>query len=238
MIEENKVWKHFTGYKNIEADPDSMVVLLIEREDGWRCLDHAIKGTSKWKSAHDTPEEKIIGYYEVRLDSYTRCRHKVLEAIESIPTDFKGEAAVLWEFGRETEDGYEKTIEDAFKCSDVRESHVVYHIEDETKRGPVYITGYHILPDRFYAKFEDGTVKDTDFDPYRTCGKPKKKPKNSIEIKRNNDDTHKVIVTRNGERESYSIDAPEVKEYSDLIQFQLRLMKSTNAGSSKVSFAE
>ena len=36
MIEEKKVWKRFTGYKNIEANPDSVVMLLIEMEDGWR----------------------------------------------------------------------------------------------------------------------------------------------------------------------------------------------------------
>lgn len=235
MIEENKVWKHFTGYKNIEADPDSMVVLLIEKEDGWRCLDHAIKGTSKWKSSYDTPEEKIIGYYEVKLDSYTRCRHKVLEAIESIPTDFKGEAAVLWEFGRETEDGYKKTIEDAFKCSDVRESHVVYYIGDETKRSPDYITGYHILPDRFYAKFEDGTVKEMDFDPYRTCGKPKKKPKNSIEIKRQKDDSLIVIVRKDGQRTTLPFDSPDLDIYRPGLDWMKEQMLSMNAGSAKIS---
>ena len=235
MIEENKVWKHFTGYKNIEADPDSMVVLLIEKEDGWRCLDHAIKGTSKWKSSYDTPEEKIIGYYEVKLDSYTRCRHKVLEAIESIPTDFKGEAAVLWEFGRETEDGYKKTIEDAFKCSDVRESHVAYYIGDETKRSPDYITGYHILPDRFYAKFEDGTVKEMDFDPYRTCGKPKKKPKNSIEIKRQKDDSLIVIVRKDGQRTTLPFDSPDLDIYRPGLDWMKEQMLSMNAGSAKIS---
>lgn len=236
MIEENKVWKHFTGYKNIEADPDSMVVLLIEREDGWRCFDHAIKGTSKWKSAHDTPEEKIIGYYEVRLDSYTRCRYEVLEAIESIPTDFKGDAAVLWEFGRETEDGYKKTIEDAFRCSDVRESHVVYSTEHEGMPGPKYITGYHILPDRFYAKFEDGTEREIDFDPYRMCGKPKRKPKNSVEIKRQKDDTLKVTIRKDGQRTTYPIDAPELEPYRVTIDFLKEQLLSMNAGTAKLSF--
>ena len=235
MIEENKVWKHFTGYKNIEADPDSMVILLIEREDGWRCLDHAMKGASKWKSAHDTPEEKIIGYYEVRLDSYTRCRHKVLEAIESIPTDFKGEAAVLWEFGRETKDGYKKTIEDAFRCSDVLESHVVYSTEHEGAPGPKYITGYHILPDRFYAKFEDGTVREIDFDPYRTCGKPKKKPKNSIEIKRQKDDSLIVIVRKDGQRTTLPFDSPDLDIYRPGLDWMKEQMLSMEAGSAKIS---
>lgn len=236
MIEENKVWKHFTGYKNIEADPDSMVVLLIEREDGWRCLDHAIKGASKWKSAHDTPEEKIIGYYEVRLDSYTRCRHEVSEAIESIPTDFKGEAAVLWEFGRETEDGYEKTIEDAFKLSEVRESRVAYCLGHAGMKGPSYITGYHILPERFYAKFEDGTVKNMDFDPYRMCGKPKRKPKHSVEIKRQKDDTLKVTISKDGQRTTYPIDAPELEPYRGTIDFLKEQLLSMNAGTTKLSF--
>ena len=235
MIEENKVWKHFTGYKNIEADPDSMVVLLIEKEDGWRCLDHAIKGTSKWKSAHDTPEEKIIGYYEVRLDSYTRCRHEILEAIESIPTDFKGEAAVLWEFGRETEDGYKKTIEDAFKCSDVRESRVAYSTEHEGASGPKYITGYHILPDRYHTKFEDGTVREMDFDPYRTCGKPKKKPKNSIEIKRQKDDSLIVIVRKDGQRTTLPFDSPDLDIYRPGLDWMKKQMLSMNAGSAKIS---
>ena len=235
MIEENKVWKHFTGYKNIEADPDSMVVLLIEREDGWRCLDHAIKGTSKWKSSYDTPEEKIIGYYEVKLNSYTRCRHKVSEAIESIPTDFKGEAAVLWEFGRETEYGYEKTIEDAFQLSEVRESRVAYCVGHVGMNGPSYITGYHILPDRFYAKFEDGTVKDMDFDPYRMCGKPKKKPKNSIEIKRQKDDSLIVIVRKDGQRTTLPFDSPELDIYRPGLDWMKEQMLSMNAGSAKVS---
>ena len=235
MIEENKVWKHFTGYKNIEADPDSMVVLLIEKEDGWRCLDHAIKGTSKWKSAHDTPEEKIIGYYEVRLDSYTRCCHKVSEAIESIPTDFKGDAAVLWEFGRETEDGYQKTTEDAFKCSEVRKSRVDYCLDHFGMKGPSYITGYHILPDRFYAKFEDGTVREMDFDPYRTCGKPKKKPKNSIEIKRQKDDSLIVIVRKDGQRTTLPFDSPDLDIYRPGLDWMKEQMLSMNAGSAKIS---
>ena len=236
MIEENKVWKHFTGYKNIEADPDSIVVLLHEREDGWRCLDHAMKGTRKWKSSLNIPEEKIIGYYEVKLDSYTRCRHKVLEAIESIPTDFKGEAAVLWEFGRETEDGYEKTIEDAFKLSEVRESRVFYCVGHPGMKGPSYITGYHILPERFNAKFEDGTVRNMDFDPYRMCGKPKRKPKHSVEIKRQKDDTLKVTISKDGQRTTYPIDAPELEPYRGTIDFLKEQLLSMNAGTAKLSF--
>lgn len=60
----------------------------------------------------------------------------------------------------------------------------------------------------------------------------------SIEIKQTKDKSYKVVVTQNGERNTYPIDAPEVKRYNDIIQFQLGMMKSTNADRAKVSFTE
>ena len=58
----------------------------------------------------------------------------------------------------------------------------------------------------------------------------------TITIKRAKDETYKVIVTRNGERRIYNTDAPELEEYSKLIQFQINMMKSANADTAKVSF--
>lgn len=58
----------------------------------------------------------------------------------------------------------------------------------------------------------------------------------TIEIKRGKDDTFTAILKRNGERHSYPIGSPALEEYNDSIQYLLELMKSTNAGSVKVSF--
>ena len=235
MIEEKKVWKRFTGYKNIEANPDSVVMLLVEMEDGWRWFDHALFGKKRWISAHNTPEENIIGYYEIEYGNYIRCRHKVSEPIESIPTDFRGEAAVLWEYGRETIDGYKVEIEDVFKCSDVLEGRVAYSIEYGFKKGPDYITGYHILPDRFHAKFDDGTVKDIDFDPCRNYAKSKRKPKNSIEIKRQKDDSLIVILRKDGQRTTLPFDSPELYTYRPGLEWIKDQMFSMNADNAKIS---
>lgn len=60
----------------------------------------------------------------------------------------------------------------------------------------------------------------------------------SIEIKRTKEGTYKVIIIQNGKRSIYPIEAPEVKRYNDIIQFQLGMMKSTNADRAKVSFTD
>lgn len=230
MIEENKVWKHFSGYKNIEANPDNFVVILYEGKDGWHYLDAVACFNGKWKSYRHIPEKQVIGYYEV--DSIVKCRVKYGCPIDSIPSDFKGNAWVVWEY-----EGCTDGRSECFKMSDVVNSRVRYTLDHFGMVAPDYVIGYHLLPDNYFVKFDDGAVKETNYNLYKN-EEPKKKSKLTITIKRNYDDTHKVIVTRNGERKSYSIDAPEVKEYSDLIQFQLKLMKSTNTGSSKVSFSE
>lgn len=235
MIEENKVWKHFTGYKNIEADPDSIVVLLHEREDGWRCLDTARRGKRCWCSDHDIPERKVIGYYEVEIDDYIRCRHKVTEPIESIPLDFKGEALVLWEFGRDTIDGYKPDDGEFYRLSEVQNERVYYVLEHEDMSGPSYITGYHILPDSFFAKFEDGIEIKMDYDPNRLYEKPKRKIRDSIEIKRQKDDTIKVAISKDGKRTTYTIDAPEQEPYRGTIDFLKEQLLSMNAGTAKLS---
>ena len=235
MIEENKVWKHFAGYKNIEADPDSIVVLLHETKDGWRCLDTARRGKRRWCSDHDIPERKVIGYYEVEIDDYIRCRHIVTEPIESMPLDFKGAALVLWEFGRDTIDGYKPDDGEFYKLSDVRNGRVHYVLEHEGMSGPSYIIGYHILPDRFFAKFEDGIEIKMDYDPNRLYEQPKRKIRDSIEIKRQKDDSLIVIVRKDGQRTTLPFDSPDLDIYRPGLDWMKEQMLSMNAGSAKIS---
>lgn len=151
MIEENKVWKVFSGYKEIDANSDSCVVLLCEMADGLRCLDHALYFNGKWKAAFNASEKRVIGYYEVLKNGFTRCRNKVSDPIETIPVDFRGEALVLWE--------WEKDKTEGIKLSSVFESRVFYATGWPGITGPKYVVGYHILPDMILGKFEDGSIR-------------------------------------------------------------------------------
>ena len=64
------------------------------------------------------------------------------------------------------------------------------------------------------------------------------KNRNSIEIKRDKNDTFRIVITKDGEKHSYPMDAPELVEYQEFIQWQIKLMKETNAGSVKLSVSE
>ena len=61
------------------------------------------------------------------------------------------------------------------------------------------------------------------------------KSKASITIKRAKNDTYTVIISKDGARNSYPSDSPQLEEYKELIQWQLKMMKEMNAGSVKLS---
>lgn len=149
MIETNKSWRRFCGYKNIEANHDNFVVILHETKDGHRCMDHAIYSGKKWVSAHDIPENRVLGYYEVA--EYTMCRVDVSDKIDSIPADFRGEAFVLWEWNKEYDGTPREKVFTGVKLSHVINQHVAYSIDHPRQDVPDCVVGYHILPDRFFG---------------------------------------------------------------------------------------
>lgn len=62
------------------------------------------------------------------------------------------------------------------------------------------------------------------------------KKKHSVMIKRQKDDTLKVIIGKDGERTTYPIDAPELEPYRGTIDFLKEQLLSMNAGSAELSF--
>lgn len=62
------------------------------------------------------------------------------------------------------------------------------------------------------------------------------KKKHSVKIKRQNDGTLKVSISKDGERHTYPIDAPELEPYSATIDFLKAQLISMNAGSAELSF--
>lgn len=152
MIETNKVWKRFHGYKDIDADHNNFVVILHETKDGNRLLDHAMYSGKKWVSSRDIPEKRVLGYYEVT--GYTMCRVDVLDKINSIPADFRGEAFVLWEWNKRSDGTPREEVITGVKLSHVINQHVAYSIDWPRQDGPNCVVGYHILPDRFFGEIQ------------------------------------------------------------------------------------
>lgn len=62
-----------------------------------------------------------------------------------------------------------------------------------------------------------------------------KKPKNSIEIKRQKDDSLIVIVRKDGQRTTLPFDSPDLDIYRPGLDWMKEQMLSMNAGSAKVS---
>ena len=62
------------------------------------------------------------------------------------------------------------------------------------------------------------------------------KKKHSVKIKRQKDDTLKVSISKDGERHTYPIDAPDLEPYRATIDFLKAQLLSMNAGSAELSF--
>ena len=92
------------------------------------------------------------------------------------------------------------------------------------------------MPARFFAKFEDGIEIEMDYDPNRLYEQPKRKIRDSVEIKRQKDDTLKVTISKDGQRTTYPIDAPELEPHRGTIDFLKEQLLSMNAGTAKLSF--